>query len=59
MTAGSVNLPDVAVHALAAVFSKAISLAGLPFNVQVTGAGVTPDGLVLQLAGHDLVYSRS
>jgi hypothetical protein len=56
---GSVNLPAVAVHALADVFSKAISLAGLPFNVQVTGASVATDGLAVQLTGHNLVYSRS
>ena len=49
----------VAVHALAAVFSKVISLAGLPFNVQVTGASVATDGLAVQVTGHNLVYSRS
>jgi hypothetical protein len=59
VTVGSVNLPAFAARALANVFSKVISLAGLPFNVQVTGAGVTTDGLVAHLAGHDLVYSRS
>lgn len=58
-TAGSVKLPDVVSQALAGVFSKAISLAGLPFNVEVTGADVTNAGVVLRLAGTNLVYRRS
>jgi hypothetical protein len=59
VTAGSVSLPDVVSRAFAAVFSKAISLAGLPFNVKVTGADVTSGGVVLRLAGSNLVYQRS
>jgi hypothetical protein len=59
VSVGSVQLPDVAARALVRVFSKVISLAGVPFNVRVTGADVTDDGLVLHLVGHNLVYSRS
>jgi hypothetical protein len=53
-----VTLPSIAAHALVSVFSKAISLAGLPFHIRVTGASVTDEGLVLHLTGHNLVYSR-
>jgi hypothetical protein len=53
-----VTLPSFAAHALVGVFSKAISLAGLPFHIQVTGASVTDNGLILHLTGHDLVYQR-
>lgn len=52
------TLPSAASDALAAVFGKVISLQGLPFNVEVTGADVTATGLVLHLAGQNLVYSR-
>jgi hypothetical protein len=45
-------------RALAAVFTRSISLAGLPFHVRVTGAQVTQDALVLKLAGRDLTYRR-
>jgi hypothetical protein len=55
---GNVNLPPVVTHALAAVFSGAISLAGLPFGVRVTGVDVTSSGLVIKLAGRDLTYRR-
>jgi hypothetical protein len=40
------------------VFEQSISLAGLPFHVQVTGVDVTPDALVIKLAGRDLTYRR-
>jgi hypothetical protein len=53
-----VSLPTVVARALAAVFERSISLAGLPFHVRVTGARVTPDALVLELAGRDLTYRR-
>lgn len=55
---GGINLPGAAVHALVAVFDRAISLAGLPFHIEVTGAAVTSAGLVLHLTGRNLVYSR-
>lgn len=58
VTVAGVTLPAVVSHALAAVFTRSISLAGLPFHVRVTGAQVTPSALVLKLAGHDLVYRR-
>jgi hypothetical protein len=59
VSAGGATLPDAVSQALAAVFAKAISLAGLPFNVKVTGVDVTSAGLVLHLSGSDLVYRRS
>lgn len=59
VSVGDVSLPAFAVHALADVFSKTISLAGLPFSVQVDGASVASDGVDVQLTGHDLVYSRN
>jgi hypothetical protein len=59
VSAGTVRLPDVVSQALGGGFSKAISLAGLPFNVRVTGADVTNVGVVLRLAGSDLVYRRN
>jgi DUF2993 family protein len=59
VTAGSQRLPEVVSRALVGQFSKAISLAGLPFNVRVTGADVTNVGVVLRLVGSDLVYRRN
>jgi hypothetical protein len=59
VSAGGATLPDAVSNTLAAVFSKAISLAGLPFNITVTGVDVTPTGLVLHLAGRNLLYTRS
>jgi hypothetical protein len=53
-----VQLPSVAAHALVSVFSRAISLAGLPFHITVTGVSVTDTGLVLHLSGRNLVYQR-
>jgi hypothetical protein len=53
-----VSIPDFAAQALARVFNDHISLDRLPFHVDVTGIDVTPDGLVLHLSGHDLVYER-
>jgi hypothetical protein len=58
VSVGNVQLPPVVAHAFARVFARSISLAGLPFRVQVTGADVTPSGLVIQLTGHDLTYQR-
>lgn len=54
---GGVALPSAAAHALVHVFSSAISLAGLPFHVRVTGAAVAPAGLTISLTGRNLVYS--
>lgn len=59
VTIGGVQIPDVVSQALAQVFQGAISLAGLPFGVQVTGVTATPAGLVLHLAGQNLTYSRN
>lgn len=42
-------------EALSAVLQP-VPLAGLPFDVQVTGVAVDADGLVLHLAGRDLTY---
>ncbi len=53
-----VNVPSVVARLLARVFEQSISLAGLPFHVQVTGVDVTPDALVIKLAGRDLTYRR-
>jgi hypothetical protein len=58
VSVASVRLPAAVARALAAVFTRSISLAGLPFHVRVTGAQVTPDALVLKLAGRDLTYRR-
>ena len=58
VSVGGVTVPAVVSRALAAVFERSISLAGLPFHVRVTGARVTPDALVLELAGRDLTYQR-
>ena len=41
-----------------AYFSSAISLAGLPFHVQVEGASASADGIHLRLSGRNLVYNR-
>ena len=58
VSVGGVRLPEAAARALTAVFTRSISLAGLPFHVRVTGVRVTPDALVLELAGRDLTYQR-
>lgn len=58
VTVSGITLPAVASRALAAVFTRTVSLAGLPFHVRVTGVRVTPGALVLQLAGRDLTYQR-
>lgn len=58
VSVANVRLPAVVARALAAVFTRSISLAGLPFHVRVTGAQVTTDALVLKLAGRDLTYRR-
>lgn len=59
VSVGTVTLPSAVSNALANVFPKSISLAGLPFDVQVTGVDVTNAGLVLHLSGRELVYTRS
>lgn len=53
-----VPLPAAASQALAKVFDNAVSLAGLPFGVRVTGLDATPAGLVLHLSGQNLEYRR-
>lgn len=58
VTVDGVRVPEVVSRALAAVFTRSVSLAGLPFHVRVTGAQVTPDALVLKLAGRDITYRR-
>ena len=58
VSVNGVNVPPVVAHLLAHVFERSISLAGLPFHVQVTGVDVTPDALVIKLAGRDLTYRR-
>jgi hypothetical protein len=58
VSVNGVNAPSVVARILARVFERSISLAGLPFHVQVTGVDVTPDALVIKLAGHDLTYRR-
>jgi hypothetical protein len=59
VSVGGVQIPDAVSQALANVFQGAISLAGLPFGVRVTGVAATSSGLVLDLAGTNLTYSRS
>lgn len=59
VTAAGITLPDVASQALAAVFAKPISLAGLPFSIRVTGVDVTSSAVVLHLSGRNLTYTRS
>lgn len=58
VTVDGVNVPSVVTRLLAQVFARSISLAGLPFHVQVTGVDVTPDALVVNLAGRNLTYRR-
>lgn len=58
VTVDGVNIPQVVAGAVARVFSGAISLAGLPFSVRVTGIVVTGSALVVKLAGSDLTYRR-
>jgi LmeA-like phospholipid-binding len=58
VSVGGVQLPPVVAHEFARVFEHSVSLAGLPFGVRVTGADVTPSGLVIQLTGHNLTYRR-
>lgn len=58
VSVNGVNVPSVVARLLAEVFTRSISLAGLPFHVQVTGVEVTPDALVVKLAGRDLTYRR-
>jgi hypothetical protein len=58
VVAAGLTLPAAASQALAKVFSTAISLAGLPFRVQVEGASAGADGIHLRLSGRDLVYHR-
>jgi hypothetical protein len=52
------TLADAPKQAVAAIFAKPISLAGLPFSIQVDSVDVTTSALVLRLSGLDLVYSR-
>ncbi|HEY7009683.1 MAG TPA: DUF2993 domain-containing protein [Jatrophihabitantaceae bacterium] len=59
VTVASLTLPSSVSNAAAGVFGKAISLAKLPFDVEVTGVDVTDTALVLHLSGQNLVYSRS
>ena len=58
VSVSGVQLPPAVAHAFVHVFERTISLAGLPFHVQVTGANVTPSGLVIQLTGRNLTYRR-
>jgi hypothetical protein len=59
VTVAGASVPAPVTRALAAVFSKAVSLSGLPFHVRVDGVEATPSALVLHLSGKDLSYSRS
>lgn len=54
---GATQLPRAAARAVVNVFSRQVSLAGLPFAIRVTGATVAPDGLTISLAGRNLVYT--
>lgn len=58
VSVNGVNVPPVVARLLAQVFARTISLAGLPFHIQVTGVAVTPNALVVKLAGRDLTYRR-
>lgn len=58
VSSGGVSLPGAVTDSLGAVFTTAISLAGLPFGVHATGIEVTSSGLVLHMSGSDLVYNR-
>lgn len=58
VTVDGMNVPAIVSRLLAQVFAHTISLAGLPFHIQVTGVDVTPNALVVKLAGHDLTYRR-
>ena len=59
VTVAGVSVPAPVTRALAAVFSKAVSLSGLPFHVRVDGVDATPSALVLHLSGSDLTYRRN
>jgi hypothetical protein len=51
-------VPTRIAHLLDRAFSTKLPLAGLPFHVRLTGAGVTDAGVVLRLSGRDLSYQR-
>lgn len=59
VSAAGLAVPAVVSRALGAVFDTTVSLAGLPFDVQVDGVDVTGAGVVLRLSGRDLVYYRN
>ncbi len=54
--AGSV--PPVVEAALSQEFGSALSLAGLPFGLQVRSLDATPEGIAVSLTARDLVYRR-
>jgi hypothetical protein len=56
--AGEGQLGRAAAQALGKIFDVAIPLADLPFRIQVQRLDATREGLVLQLHGKDLSYSR-
>ena len=59
VSATGVVVPAIVSRALSAAFDTAVSLAGLPFDVQVDGVDVTGAGVVLHLSGQGLVYYRN
>ena len=56
--AAGTRLAPALAQALTRVFRQHVSLQGLPFHVQVTGADATAAGVVLHLSGRDLTYRR-
>jgi hypothetical protein len=56
--AGAGGLTGTVVDALAREFHLPIPLDGIPFDVQLQGLSVGPDGVVITLAGSDLVYVK-
>lgn len=58
VSVNGVDVPSEVRNALAGVFSTAISLAGIPFHIRVTGGDVTNKGVIVHLTGRDLVYRR-
>lgn len=56
VTVGGASVPRRVAEAFDKAFAENLSLAGLPFNVRLTGADVTAAGVVLHFVGKDLSY---
>lgn len=56
VTVAGASVPRRVARQFDRAFAVSLSLAGLPFNIGLTGADVTPAGVVLHFVGEDLSY---